>query len=184
MQQSIFCMVYLVKLPFYKETRRHGEMKSKKSLLVITVCLLAAILILNLLMKDLWEVNANNLKKEVLSIDHSVKIINLPDITPFDWDTVYSFDPYTPKDLIYETIGYKWDTVSETVNEGMNQIVFLKEQKVVCYLYGYPANNGFGLFFTSQKGNELASASVLYVEDDLTFDVVRSDSVIQLTNDK
>ena len=29
----------------------------------------------------------------------------------------------------------------------MNQIVFVKDGKVVCYLYGYPENNKFGIFF-------------------------------------
>lgn len=37
------------------------------------------------------------------------------------------------------------------VNEGMNQIVFMKDGKVVCYLYGYPKNNGYGIFFESEN---------------------------------
>ena len=51
------------------------------------------------------------------------------------WDVEYFFEPYTPKDDIYKTVGYKWDTISEQVSEGMNQIVFLNDGKVVCYLY-------------------------------------------------
>jgi len=35
-------------------------------------------------------------------------------------------------------VGYKWDNISSTVSEGMNQVVFLKEGKVVCYIDGYP----------------------------------------------
>lgn len=34
------------------------------------------------------------------------------------------------------------------VNEGMNQ---LKDGKVVRYLYNYPKNNGYGLFFESEN---------------------------------
>ncbi|MED4095030.1 hypothetical protein P4630_14245 [Peribacillus simplex] len=52
---------------------------------------------------------------------------------------------------VYKKFGYKWDTISETVNEGMNQIVFLNDGKVVCYLYGYPENNGYGIFFESEN---------------------------------
>ena len=87
----------------------------------------------------------------MLSIEQSVETVSLIDITPFEWDIAYSFDPYTPKESIYETMGYKWDNISETVNEGMNQIVFLKDGKVVCYLYGYPENNGYGINFTSEN---------------------------------
>ncbi|WP_260288527.1 hypothetical protein [Peribacillus aracenensis] len=67
---------------------------------------------INLLKKDLWDVNEELLKEEVLSIGHSRETINLLDVTPFDWDVVYSFKPYPPKDDIYETVGYKWDILA------------------------------------------------------------------------
>jgi len=104
------------------------------------------------------------------------------DITPFDWDVVYSFDPYTSKDVIYKTVGYKWENISETVSEGMNQIVFLKNRKVVCYLYGYPENNGYGISFTGKNKLGVTSASVLSAKDDLTFQVFRSEGVTYLMN--
>ncbi|MGX2961328.1 hypothetical protein JNUCC23_18915 [Peribacillus sp. JNUCC 23] len=148
-------------------------MKSKKTLVIITFGITCIAIIINLLKKDLWDVNEELLKEEVLSIGHSVETINLLDVTPFDWDVVYSFEPYTPKDTIYETVGYKWDTISETVNEGMNQIVFLKDGKVVCYLYGYPENNGYGISF--KYGNNM-----LNVKNDLSFQVERSDSFVYL----
>ncbi|WP_144553957.1 hypothetical protein [Peribacillus simplex] len=114
-------------------------MKSKKRVwIIVAIGVICIAIFINLLKKDLWDENEVLLEEEVLSIGQSVEAINLSDVTPFDWDVVYSFKPYTPKDYIYETVGYKWDTISETVNEGMNQIVFLKDGKVVCYLYGYP----------------------------------------------
>ncbi|MBM4761116.1 hypothetical protein [Bacillus sp. B15-48] len=156
-------------------------MKSKRNLAIIAIAALSIVVLLNLLKKDLWDVNSELLKQEVLSIRQSVETVNLANITPFEWDVVYSFDPYTPKDRVYETVGYKWDNIRETVSEGMNQIVFLNEGKVVCYLYGYPENNGYGIYFTSENP-EVNLASVLNVEDDLTFQVRRSDGVIYLTN--
>ena len=86
------------------------------------------------------------------------------------------------QNTIYETVGYKWDNISETVNEGMNQIVFLKDEKVVCYLYGYPQNNGYGIYFTSQSETGATSSSVLSIKDDLIFEVIRSDDVVILSN--
>ncbi|MBT2647592.1 hypothetical protein J7E52_12775 [Bacillus sp. ISL-34] len=153
-------------------------MKSKKKVLIIAIGVICIAIFINLLKKDLWDVNEVLLKEEVLSIGQSVETINLSDVTPFDWDVVYSFGPYTPKDHIYETVGYKWDIISETVNEGMNQIVFLKDGKVVCYLYGYPENNGYGIFFESENYKE--TGYMLNIKDDLNFQVERSDSVVYL----
>ncbi|WP_340372883.1 hypothetical protein [Peribacillus sp. FSL E2-0218] len=73
------------------------------------------------------------LREEVLAIGHAVETIHLPDVTPFEWDTVYDFTPYTPKEEINETVVYKWENINETVNECMNQIVFLKDGKVVSF---------------------------------------------------
>jgi hypothetical protein len=156
-------------------------MKSKKIVMIIAFGIIFMAIIINLLKKDLWDENEELLKKEVLSIGHSVETINLLDVTPFKWDVVYSFKPYTPKEVIYKTVGYKWDTISETVNEGMNQIVFLKDGKVVCYLYGYPENNGYGIFFES-KNYEDYYCYKLTVKDDLIFQVERKENVVYLTH--
>ncbi|AMM94691.1 lipoprotein [Peribacillus simplex] len=155
-------------------------MKSKKTVVIIAFGIICIAIFINLLKKDLWDVNEELLKEEVLSIEHSVETINLLDVTPFDWDVVYSFGPYTPKDDIYEMVGYKWDAISETVNEGMNQVVFLNDGKVVCYLYGYPENNGYGISFESE--NYKAAGYMLNNKDDVNFQVERSDSVIYLRN--
>ena len=144
------------------------------------IVMLSIVVLINILKKDLWHVNAGLLKEEVLSVEQSVETVNLNDITPFEWDVAYSFDPYASKDMIYKTVGYKWDNINETVNEGLNQIVFLKDGKVVCYLYGYPENNGYGIYFTSENETEIVSASVLKAEGNLTFQVERSDDVIYL----
>ena len=157
-------------------------MKNKKILAIVAVGIVFVFVLVNLLKKDLWDVNADLLKEEVLSIEKSVETVNLTDITPFEWDIVYSFNPYTTKDTIYETVGYKWDNISETVNEGMNQIVFLKDGKVVCYLYGYPQNNGYGIYFTSQNETGVTSSSILSIKDDLIFEITRSDDVVVLSN--
>ena len=157
-------------------------MKNKKILAIVAVGIVFVFVLVNLSNKDLWDVNADLLKEEVLSIGKSVETVNLTDITPFEWDVVFSFDPYTTKDTIYETVGYKWDNISETVNEGMNQIVFLKDGKVVCYLYGYPQNNGYGIYFTSQNETGVTSSSILSIKDDLIFEITRSDDVVVLSN--
>ena len=108
--------------------------------------------------------------------------MNLTTFTPFEWDKVYSFAPYLSKEAIYEIIGYKWDNISETVSEGMNQIVFVKDGKVVCYLYGYPENNKFGLFF--DRIDSADDSAILYSEDNEGFDVTNNGDVVYLTQSK
>lgn len=156
----------------------------RKKVMIIALTILLTIMLIKVFKKDVWDVNEQLLKQEVMNIGSSVESVNLSDITPFEWDLVYSFDPYTSKDLIYQTVGYKWDSISETVNGGMNQLVFMKNEKVVCYLYGYPANNGYGIFFSSEGKDVSAPASILSVEDDLLFQVVRGDNVVLLTNNE
>ena len=155
-------------------------MKSRKKIVFIAIGLICLVIIINLLKKDLWDVNEALLREEVLSIEHSVEIVNLLDLTPFEWEVVYSFQPYTPQDEIYKIVGYKWDTISETVSEGMNQIVFLNDGKVVCYLYGYPENNGYGISFKSSKYSD--SVFMLQKNDHLDFKIERSGSIVFFRN--
>ncbi|WP_342560458.1 hypothetical protein NSQ95_05520 [Psychrobacillus sp. FSL W7-1457] len=154
----------------------------KKIVVIVAIVIVSIFVLVDLFMEDLWESNENLLKEEVLSIEESVENINFNELTPFEWDVAYAFDPYTTNDTIYETVGYKWDKIRETINEGMNQIVFLKDGKVVCYLYGYPENNGYGIYFTQENRTEISSASVINSKDDLVFQVVRSNNVIYLEN--
>ncbi len=153
-------------------------MKYKKTAVIIGIMIISGLLLLK---KDLWEKNEDLLREQILSFGQSVKTIDLTEVTPFEWDTVYSFSPYTPKEKIYETVGYKWDRIQETVNEGMNQMVFLKDGKVICYLYGYPTNNGYGIFYSGETLSEYAT--VLNVDDDLTFQVEREEKVVYLIKD-
>ena len=103
--------------------------------------------------RDIWDTNAEKIKHSFNAISGDAVIDNLTQWTPFEWDTLYSFAPYTPKENVYEKIGCKWDEIKETVNEGMNQVVFLKDGKVVCYLYGYTENLGVGFNFGKYDGS-------------------------------
>lgn len=149
-------------------------MKYKKTIVLVGIIVILIILF----KKDLWEKNEDLLQEEVKSIQQSVETINLKEVTPFEWDKVYSFSPYTPKETIYETVGYKWDRIQETVNEGMNQIVFVKDGEVVCYVYGYPSNAGYGISVSGETLSEYAT--VLHVEDDQTFKIERDEEVVYL----
>ena len=63
----------------------------------------------------------------------------------------------------------------------MNQIIFLNDGKVVCYIYGYPDNNGYGISFIKRKNLEI-TGSVLKVKDELNFQVTRRNGAIYLSD--
>lgn len=77
-----------------------------------------------------------------------VLVKDIGDLTDFEWDYLYNFSPYTSKKDIEAAIGFESDEIKETVNELMNQVIFTKDKKIVCYIYGYP-NEGVYFDFTN-----------------------------------
>jgi len=126
---------------------------------IFIVITISVVIIFNPFKKDVWDINADKFKESCNLISGDEDIEDLSKFTPFKWDTVYSFYPYTSKEKIYETIGYKWDDISEIVNEGMNQIVFVVDGKVICYFYGYPENMKLGFNFGEYKGSYIKLTS-------------------------
>lgn len=86
--------------------------------------------------------NKENFSNSVISAPKD-RLVNLSEITPFEWDVVYFFDPYTSKKQIYETIGFHWNGVQQQGSEGMMQILFINKGKVVCYCSGSGETNGY-----------------------------------------
>lgn len=125
------------------------------------------ILILGSFKKDIWDINTSKLEDLIDSMSAPMVINDFSKWTPFEWDTLYSFTPYTTKENIYKVVGYKWDNISETVNDNMNQIVFVKDGKVVCYLYGYPENTNFSYNFGEYEGEYITFNS----QQKLSFDI-------------
>lgn len=124
-----------------------------------------------------WETNAKQFHKsfDVISGDKA-RIDDLSGFTPFQWDVLYSFAPYTPEQTVYDVVGYKWDNISSTVNEGMNQVVYLKDGKVVCYIYGYPDKYGVYFDFGQYEG----SFYKLTDKDKLTFNMTVTNKGIRI----
>lgn len=158
-------------------------MKLRKYAVVLSVLLVCVILlVINPFKEDVWDSNFKLLQNEISSRSGAEWKVNLSTFTPFEWDKVYSFAPYLSKEAIYETIGYKWDNISETVSEGMNQIVFVNDGKVVCYLYGYPENNKFGIFLNPMDSAN--NAAILHSKENDIFDVTKNEDVVYLKQSK
>lgn len=134
-------------------------MRKKKKIIYTAGMVIIAIVVFIILLKpvkeDIWDKNANKLISSFHAISGDADIEDLNEFIPFEWDELYSFAPYIPTDTIYEVIGYQWDNISASVSEGMNQIVFVHDGKVVCYLYGYPENVKLWFDFGEYKGSHI-----------------------------
>ena len=74
-------------------------------------------------------------------------VIELGESLDFEWDHLYSFLPYTSKEVIYGSIGYRDTRIQETVSEGAIQIILVKDGKTVCNINGYPDDLGLDFDF-------------------------------------
>ena len=66
--------------------------------------------------------NNAKLKKALSTLDSGSA--TLEEIVPFEWTTVYTFDPYTSIDRIEWVTGSKSSVLKESVSEGMTHVVF------------------------------------------------------------
>jgi hypothetical protein len=142
----------------------------------LVLVVLAGIAIFLILWDPIWEKNAKGFTKpfNIISGDTAV-IDDLSGFTQFEWDTLYSFEPYTPASKIYEVVGYKWTIIRPTVNENMNQVVFLHNGKVVCYIDGYPSKYKVYFKFSGYEDHYIK----LTRSDKLTFRMTIKDNGIR-----
>ena len=78
--------------------------------------------------------------------------VALSDLATFEWDAMINFTPFTPKERIEEIIGFSSNDIRATYNEGHTQLIFVKDNKVVCSIWGYAENLGFFISFGRYDG--------------------------------
>ena len=78
------------------------------------------------------------------------------DLTTFEWDVAYNFAPFTPKERMEEVIGFSSKDIKATYNEGHTQLIFVKDNEVVCSIWGYAANLGYFISFGRYDGGYIA----------------------------
>jgi len=148
--------------------------KRKNILTVIGVIFLMAVLLHFFVGNPVLLKNKLNFKQAVQNINTDK--ITLQEITPFEWDKVYTFQPYLPKQKMEEIMGLKSTVISETVNEGMTQLVFVNNGKIVCYINGYSEDLGYYISFLEER-NEY---SVINYENNAEFLVSNEQDKVSL----
>lgn len=109
--------------------------------------------------------NNYRLNQSVRKISETEVVLN--EVVPFQWDTVYTFTPYTSREEIEEIIGFKSNAIKETVNEGMVQLVFVREDAVVCSICGYADSLGYLIDFDDKVEFEDNTVFEIDVQDEI-----------------
>lgn len=99
------------------------------------------------------------------------------ELVPFEWDRVYDLTqnpgPYAGREDIEELIGFRSrDIETNQISRGMMHLLFVKDQKVVACVLGYPENLGYGVSMDSS----------LSCGENAWFRVVQDQGVTWLTN--
>ena len=126
----------------------------------------------------------NNVKLEKALSALDCDSITLEEIVPFEWTTVYTFDPYTSKERIERVVGSNSPALKESVSEGMTHIVFTNRGRVVASICAHPASTGYYLDFTGGENTHYSYSDGGYSHieygDEIAFEVMQEDGVIRL----
>ena len=80
--------------------------------------------------------NGQAFKNAIYALPNDTKQVDLRDLTPFDWDYMYSFYPYMSVEEIENIIGFKSNEIRMVESENIQQMLFVKDNKVVCSIFG------------------------------------------------
>lgn len=110
--------------------------------------------------------------------------VTLEEIIPFEWTTVYTFDPYTSLDRIESITASKSPALKESVSEGMTHIVFKNHGRVMASVCAYPSSIGYSLAFTGGEntyyGYPDGGYSHIEYGDQVEFEVTHDEGIVRL----
>ena len=136
-------------------------MKKRTGMLVITIVCVFLVIFLAIGNPIIFYHN-QQLKRSITSLEDNQKV-TLNEIVPFDWEIVYTFAPYTSREEIEEIIGFDSDSISETISEGMVQLLFVKGKTVTASVCGYPSKLGYSV--TNLEGSVSAKEEAVFLTD-------------------
>ena len=145
--------------------------KVAKNMVIISTFLIVMFIIICIISQyvHISEIEKTNYKfKEKILLQNDV--IELSELTPFEWDKVYFFDAYLEKDTIYEILGFKWNAIKRSLNDNENQVLFVKDNKVVCYSFGY--KDEYYVYCDFEDGEFY---KIFYLEDKPIFEIIQKD---------
>lgn len=146
--------------------------KTKRVISILTCIILIGVAGCFMIGNPIVFINNQKLENSIQSIDNQA--VHLNDVVPFEWDTLYTFVPYSSKEEIEKIIGFKSNDIKENnISEGMVHLLFVKNDKVVASVLGYASNLGYNIDFTPK-------VKVMF-EENAQFDVIKADGITTLT---
>lgn len=149
----------------------------------ISLGIVAALGVLYLIFGD-PRIYINNSKLEDAFSNLSSGSVTLEEVVPFEWTTVYTFDPYTSMERMQRITGSKSPALKESVSEGMTHFVFMDRGRVMASICAYPSSIGYSLSFTGGEYTYYSypDGGYSHIEygDHVEFEVVQEEGIIRL----
>ena len=142
-----------------KNILSYKKTEAVATITTIIVCIAAGFFVLA--NPHVAKVNSKELGRVLSQYDDKTIVLN--DAVKFDYDYVIQFPPYADKKSMEEMLGFKFSFLSESVSEGMMNILFVKDNKAVCYIYGYGENNNFYLSLPDSEKIEKERTGTFFV---------------------
>ena len=126
----------------------------------------------------------NHHKLEDALTELSSGTVTLEGVVPFDWTTVYTFDPYTSKERIQRVTGSRSPALKESVSEGMTHFVCMDHGRVTASVCAHPASIGYALSFTGGRYTyyDYPDGGYAHIEygDQVEFEVTQENGIVRL----
>lgn len=153
-----------------------SKKKTLKSIFILPIIVMGLILFIYAIFGNPVEaVNKHKFKENILNINSSVVTLN--ELTPFEWEALYTFEPYASKVEMENKMGIYGTNIQETVSEGMVQLIFVKDGKVISEICGLKENLGYSIDIpVNEEGFR-----VIFYKDRLLFDVSKENEKIVLS---
>lgn len=91
---------------------------------------------------------------------------NVKDLIALDYDKMHVFGPYQPVEEMEKQIGFKYSKLKQGLSEGMNNILFVKDNSVAAYLFGYPSNTGYYINIPIGEYNKEQIDNMAYIMEE------------------
>jgi len=144
-----------------------------KKFLKLTFSVIVIIVVLAMFVKliDYNSLVSKNTRYLEKNLSENVKITNgnVKDFITFDYDKMYVFEPYQSIEEMERQIGFKYHKLKQGVSEGMLNILFVKDNRAIAYLYGYPSNIGYYINIQSGEYNKADIDYMTYTVEEREF---------------
>lgn len=144
------------------------KMLKKNKKLIGLVSLIICSLILVIYINPIYLVRNKMLINNIEKVSNK-KVITLEELIPFDFDSVYLFEPYSYKKDIEKEIGFKSRFIKDNYTDNLGtELIVVKNKKVISSVFIKLEKNGFiveGLVYSNKMDKN----------DNVLFEVTKSD---------